>query len=785
MSSEEEEWVINQIVAKRIRKGKAGATEYLVSWQGYDDDSNSWHTPEELDDLGVAPGLVKSAIANFKPTKAAKPKTKKVKEESPLWLEAQQKHWQATQDTFELEKERAKQKAIQDAIDAQNRAEEEKRAAEVMRKQREEERKLREANLFLLYSKIEGLEEKIKDVNTKVFRPRERTTRRRDNVPSLWDLSLASICNNLELYDGFEEVPVEWKAKMFGWLAIHEALNAEKFSVILDPNQNVLDLTICSSVMKLDYFYCLQKCPNLSKFVLHDSPLITNVAVSILSRHCPNLTYLDLSGSFNLQTLPLELVNLVHLNLTGCTILWTPHDGNFDPVKSSLPWKNLESFQAKQIPQRWFLEFLRLPRIQKIVAFAIARDYESLQWRIKGKEVDPENKEKVELIELFPTPEKKMPLTHLTTQLIPTDIAELLFGPHPPPVEGETPKPHLTFEYEELCIADLEIPRIFEILENQKKLKSFQFSSAHHQKASLTGIPPLPDTLEHLIIDRFAHFNVHLVRDLLTKPNLTNLKTLGLPDVTGTSLMGLLRLFRLPSQLEILDFRGWKVGTNSEFLPVFHEDNFLDWNDITPSSLTLNIHPKLKKLVLQGSDLTDECLRTLVNNRTTPNLELLNITQCKNIQNSFIDHIGRELKSLRVLQCDFNLKEPITEKNSIRVLNVTGTKISFDQIWDCFPSLRAVYFTEFNDFVSPDLINFLSQYCLAEIGFTSTKFMNAKYILDVAQLVGRIKLGNVSEARQEQIENLAGEKEIPNNWVYCPSTVWVEKDHWPIKTRVQ
>jgi hypothetical protein len=34
-------------------------------------------------------------------------------------------------------------------------------------------------------------------------------------VPSLWRTCIKFICANLDMYDGFEEVPMPWKAEMF------------------------------------------------------------------------------------------------------------------------------------------------------------------------------------------------------------------------------------------------------------------------------------------------------------------------------------------------------------------------------------------------------------------------------------------------------------------------------------------------------------------------------------------------------------------------------------------
>lgn len=42
----EKEFVIEKILDKRI--GRGGKTSYLVKWEGYGDDHNSWEPPESF-----------------------------------------------------------------------------------------------------------------------------------------------------------------------------------------------------------------------------------------------------------------------------------------------------------------------------------------------------------------------------------------------------------------------------------------------------------------------------------------------------------------------------------------------------------------------------------------------------------------------------------------------------------------------------------------------------------------------------------------------------------------
>jgi hypothetical protein len=64
---------------------------------------------------------------------------------------------------------------------------------------------------------------------------------------------LEVLAKNLLLYEGFENVPIVIKARIFHYLAKRSILFVEEFTALLDPEQSLLDLSSISDSLLAEH----------------------------------------------------------------------------------------------------------------------------------------------------------------------------------------------------------------------------------------------------------------------------------------------------------------------------------------------------------------------------------------------------------------------------------------------------------------------------------------------------------------------------------------------------
>jgi len=79
MMNAEEDWIIESIIKKRKRQDdlsrfSSPVQEYFIKWVGYTSEHNSWHSEDELHDMGVTNFKEKYAIFLSKVNAAIKKK---------------------------------------------------------------------------------------------------------------------------------------------------------------------------------------------------------------------------------------------------------------------------------------------------------------------------------------------------------------------------------------------------------------------------------------------------------------------------------------------------------------------------------------------------------------------------------------------------------------------------------------------------------------------------------------------------------------------------------------
>ena len=79
------------------------------------------------------------------------------------------------------------------------------------------------------------------------------------SIPLLKDLCIKVFGDNLLLFEGFEEVPIQIRSKVFRYLIDTHMLSHRKLALLVGPDQLKMDLSSCSRYIKDHYLQVLQR----------------------------------------------------------------------------------------------------------------------------------------------------------------------------------------------------------------------------------------------------------------------------------------------------------------------------------------------------------------------------------------------------------------------------------------------------------------------------------------------------------------------------------------------
>eukprot|EP01127_Copromyxa_protea_P017841 TRINITY_DN549_c3_g1_i1.p1 TRINITY_DN549_c3_g1~~TRINITY_DN549_c3_g1_i1.p1 ORF type:complete len:780 (-),score=135.87 TRINITY_DN549_c3_g1_i1:23-2362(-) len=681
----DEESVIEKIIGRRQRKTKEGVfTEYLVRWEGYTEEDDSWVTKEECLDLDVTLSDFKEALAAFEKESKEKAKMKtpaakkpQQKEGLEKWQEAQERQKQAVKAHTAVVRT---QQQIQKEVEAERRRlelEEERKHQE----QRENRRAIQDAHRDKLWDEIyAGVDQTKEEEDEQEFVPPARKAPE-GRVKSLWNMTIAFVSENLDLYEGFENVPVPWKARMYGYLSQRNKLDAEKFSQLLDPEQRLLDLTICRDSVSDAFFRALKVAPMLQKFILHDCETMTPMCFLDLVIKCPNLNYLDFTGCGNLyrldraQTLP----NLETLILDHCAG-FELHAENSDYV--ALP--ALKVLSLNNIRQRALH--------QDTLAYVLATSKKLKELRVRNSRT------------VIPSADEVVTLARQ-------------FKPNCPDLEV-------------LDFAGTDASHLFkwwlEKIGNQKKftgsLRRVIFPVDYAiQPEALTLFPNLtefniysswkPEFYEeaskiwnkHITYLDTHNGNWAIIQNrALELSEIKTLKIRGLQTV-----MSFVRVLKNFPSLETLELSSCQhtMYHDEEYMRL--DDSILPPERIDWQRISLPKRKNLTRLTLKNIQwMTPEIFKAIFTRKNFPNLEYLDARGIGQREPQLLRHIVHEFRKLSVLLIDVLDKlevafgeDPIVDGDSLEVLSITINRdgifhdepYRWDNFLSNFPNLRALF----------------------------------------------------------------------------------------------
>lgn len=181
-------------------------------------------------------------------------------------------------------------------------------------------------------------------------------------MPRLSNLSLKAFGDNLLLFDadGFENIPVQIRAKVFLYLMETRSLSHRKLAMLVHPDQRRLDLSSCAAYVKDHYLAVLERTPDLNVFSVQGARLLTDPGFAYVAR-CSRLTDFNCSetqiSSFAFSRIISENPYLVRLNVSHCKQL---KRGLADAAKRC---NNLSFVYANNCPNMEVEDLMNLMRL--------------------------------------------------------------------------------------------------------------------------------------------------------------------------------------------------------------------------------------------------------------------------------------------------------------------------------------------------------------------------------------------------------------------------------------
>ena len=142
------------------------------------------------------------------------------------------------------------------------------------------------------------------------------------SIPTLKNLCVRTFGDNLLLFEGFDEVPVQIRAKVYNYLVETKTLSHRKLALLVAEDQLRIDLSLCPYSHD-HYLQVLQKPKMLSRLSLAGCRNMTDEGLQNIAA-CGRLTDLNVSGTKLTSSALAKIVqacpNLVKVNLSETKI---------------------------------------------------------------------------------------------------------------------------------------------------------------------------------------------------------------------------------------------------------------------------------------------------------------------------------------------------------------------------------------------------------------------------------------------------------------------------------